>query len=68
MQADNFKATFKQLFPGKRLNDEFNSAMAEKGVKIFHLFKHLQVFIAPHFGSICNSFLAKVPVAELFVE
>ncbi|XP_063924953.1 uncharacterized protein LOC135138859 isoform X1 [Zophobas morio] len=67
-QPQDFKLHFKQLFTNKRLNEEFNSALSEKGLQTFHIHKHLQVVFAPHFGSIVNSFLEKVPAAELFVE
>ncbi|XP_063924993.1 uncharacterized protein LOC135138897 isoform X1 [Zophobas morio] len=66
--ADRFKFEFKQLFSNRRLNDEFNSALSEKGLQVLHTFKHLQVVFAPRFGSIFNSFLEKVPVAELFED
>ncbi|XP_063924777.1 uncharacterized protein LOC135138722 [Zophobas morio] len=66
--ADRLKIEFKQLFPNRRLNDEFNSALSEKGLQTFELFKHLQVAFAPHFGSVFNNFLEKVPVVELFDE
>ncbi|XP_063925119.1 uncharacterized protein LOC135138990 [Zophobas morio] len=68
MQTDDFTPRFKQLFSDKLLNDEFNSAINEKGVQIFSIYKPLHRYMAPHFGSIFNSFFEKVPVAELFVD
>ncbi|KAJ3652897.1 hypothetical protein Zmor_018825 [Zophobas morio] len=67
-RADGIKYDFKRLFQNRRLNHEFNSAMNEKGLQILGIFKHLQGIFAPHVTSIFNSFLEKVPVAELFVE
>ena len=68
MHTDDFTPRFEQLFSDKLLNDEFNSALNEKGVQVFNIHKHLQVNMAPYFGSIFNSFFEKVPVAELFVD
>ena len=68
METDDFTPRFKQLFSDKLLNDEFNSAINEKGVQIFSIYKPLHVYVAPHFGSIFNSFFEKVPVADLFVD
>ncbi|KAJ3652891.1 hypothetical protein Zmor_018819 [Zophobas morio] len=67
-QPDEFQIYFKQLFTNKRLNEEFNSALCEKGVQSYQVHKHLRVVFAPHFGSIVNSFLEKVPAAQLFVK
>ncbi|KAJ3652888.1 hypothetical protein Zmor_018816 [Zophobas morio] len=66
MPALGVRVDFKQLFSNKVLNDEFNSAMTEKGLQGLHHFKHLQAHLAPYLGSIVSNFLDKVPVAELF--
>ncbi|KAJ3652894.1 hypothetical protein Zmor_018822 [Zophobas morio] len=68
VQTEAFRFDFKKLFSNKRLNDEFNSAMNEKGLQIFHIHKPLQAHFAPHFDSLFSSFMEKVPAAALFVE
>ena len=67
-EIDRTTINFQQLFTNRRLNDEFNSALSEKGLQTFHIFKHLQVKLTPYFGTIFKSFLEKIPVAELFDE
>ena len=67
MQAQGLKLDYKQLFSNKILNEEFNSAMNAKWREIFALSKSIDEDVfAPLFGTIVNSFLKKVPVAELF--
>ena len=66
-QTQSLKCDYKQLFSNKVLNAEFNNAMDAKWEPIFALFKHFdEAMFPPLFSVILNTFLEKVPVAELF--
>ncbi|KAJ3652899.1 hypothetical protein Zmor_018826 [Zophobas morio] len=66
MQVEGIKFGFEHLFSDKVLNEKFNSAMSAKWRSVFAIFKSFEAIFAPRFGSIFNTLLKKVPVAELF--